>query len=211
MAKKLFRKTSGAPGLLRIARDCFDRVPDPVAGRGPALPDCLMSALAMFGLKYASLLQFDRDARRDERVRSNLRKLYGVARAPSDTAMRERLDGVDPAALRGAFKRLFAALQRGKALADFTWLGHHVLSVDGTGFHSSERVRCAHCCEKRRRDGTVTYHHQMLGRCWCTRNAARCSRWRRSRSCGRTVPARTTASATPRGGCWPMCGGSTRI
>lgn len=163
MAKKLFRKTLSAPGLLRIARDCFDRVPDPVAGRGLTLPDCLMSALAMFGLKYASLLQFDRDARRDERVRSNLRKLYGVARAPSDTAMRERLDGVDPAALRGAFKRLFAALQRGKALADFIWLGHHVLSVDGTGFHSSERVRCAHCCEKRRRDGTVTYHHQMLG------------------------------------------------
>jgi len=64
---------------------------------------------------------------------------------------------------RGAFKQVFTALQRGKALADFTWLGHYVLSMDGTGFHSSESVRCDHCCEKRRRDGTVTYCHQMLG------------------------------------------------
>ncbi|MYC59116.1 MAG: transposase [Gammaproteobacteria bacterium] len=162
MTRSLFRKTLSAPGLLGLVRGCFERVPDPVAGRGLTLPDCLMSALALFGLKYASLLQFDRDARRDERVRSNLRSLYGVGRAPSDTAMRERLDAVDPALLRGAFKRVWAALQRGKALADFTWLGYHVLSVDGTGFHSSESVRCERCCEKRRRDGTVTYYHQMV-------------------------------------------------
>ncbi len=163
MTKSLFRKTPGAPGLPRIARGCFERVPDSVAGRGLTLPDCLMSGLALFGLKYSSLLRFDRDARSEERVRSNLRNLYGVTRAPSDTALRERLDEVDPAALRGAFKRVFAALRRGKALADYTWLGHHVLSVDGTGFHASESVRCAHCCEKRRRDGRVTYYHQMLG------------------------------------------------
>ena len=163
MTKSMFRKTLSAPGLLRIARGCFERVPDSVAGRGLTLPDCLMSALAMFGLKYSSLLRFDRDARSEERVRSNLRNLYGVTRAPSDTALRERLDEVDPAALRGAFKRVLAALQRGKALEGFTWLGHYLLSVDGTGFHASESVRCKHCCEKRRRDGTVTYYHQMLG------------------------------------------------
>ena len=163
MTKSLFRKTLSAPGLLRIVRGCFDKIPSDVAGRGLSLSDCLMSALAMFGLKYVSLLSFDRDVRSEERIRSNLRNLYGVSRAPSDTAMRERLDQVDPAALRVAFKRVFAALQRGKGLVGFTWLDHHLLSVDGTGYHSSTSVRCAQCCEKRSRDGTITYYHQMLG------------------------------------------------
>ena len=143
MTKSLFRKTLSAPGLLRIVRGCFDKIPSDVAGRGLSLSDCLMSALAMFGLKYVSLLSFDRDVRSEERIRSNLRNLYGVSRAPSDTAMRERLDEVDPAALRVAFKRVFAALQRGKGLVGFTWLDHHLLSVDGTGYHSSTSVRCA--------------------------------------------------------------------
>ena len=126
MTKSLFRKTLSAPGLLRIVRGCFDKIPSDVAGRGLSLSDCLMSALAMFGLKYVSLLSFDRDVRSEERIRSNLRNLYGVSRAPSDTAMRERLDEVDPAALRVAFKRVFAALQRGKGLMGFTWLGHRL-------------------------------------------------------------------------------------
>ena len=69
MAKRLLRKALSAPGL------------------------------AVFGLKYPSLLQFDRDARTDEVVRVNLKRLDGIERAPCDTALRERLDEVDPGAL----------------------------------------------------------------------------------------------------------------
>ena len=88
----------------------------------------------MFGLKYPSLLQFDHDARTDELVRENLRRLYGIKRAPCDTALRERLDEVDPRQLRAVFKRVFTLLQRGKGLEGFTCLdGHYVLSVDGDG------------------------------------------------------------------------------
>lgn len=50
--------------------------------------DCLMSALAMFSLKYASLLQFDKDTH-ERALRHNLRTLYGVEPAPCDTQMRE--------------------------------------------------------------------------------------------------------------------------
>ncbi len=63
MSKPAFRKTSGAPGLLRLVRRSFSRIEDPVAGRGLNLADCLMSGLAVFGLKYASLLSFDRAKR----------------------------------------------------------------------------------------------------------------------------------------------------
>ncbi len=60
MPRTLFRKTLSAPGLLRLARDSFERIEDPVASRGLGLTDCLMSALAMFSLKYPSLLSFER-------------------------------------------------------------------------------------------------------------------------------------------------------
>ena len=164
MAKRRLRKALSAPGLLRGVRKSFDKLEDPVSARRFRLSDCLMSGLAVFGLKYPSLLQFDRDARTDEVVRANLKTLYGIERAPCDTALRERLDEVDPRELRVAFKRVFAALQRGKGLEGFTWLdGHYLLSVDGTGYFSSSSVHCEHCCEKHHKDGHVTYYHQMLG------------------------------------------------
>ena len=163
MSNRLFRKTLSAPGLLRVARACFGRVEDTVAGRGLNLTDCLMSGLTIFGLKYASLPHFDQDARRDELIRSNLGSLYGIGRAPSDTALRERLDEVDPKSLRRAFKRLFGVLRRGKGLEDFTYLGHYLLSVDGTGYFSSSSVHCENCCEKHHRDGRTTYYHRLLG------------------------------------------------
>ena len=164
MAKRLLRKGLSAPGLLREVRACFEELDDPVSSRGLCLAEYLMSGLAVFGLKYPSLLQFDRDARTDEVVRANLRRLYGIERAPCDTALRERLDAVDPRQLRAVFKRVFARLQRGKGLEGFTCLdGHYLLSVDGTGYFSSSHVHCAHCCEKHHRDGRTTYSHQMLG------------------------------------------------
>ena len=159
-----FRKTLSAPGLLREVRASFERIEDTVAGRGLNLTDCLMSGLAIFGLKYASLLQFERDARGKALIRSNLKSLYAVGRAPSDTTLRERLDEVDPHGLRRAFKRVWAALQRGGGLEGFTCLGgHYLLSVDGTGYFSSSKVHCDHCCRKRHRDGRITYYHQLLG------------------------------------------------
>ena len=163
-----FRKTLSMPGLLAQMRRCFEGVEDEVAGRGLSLADCLMSGLAIFSLKYPSLLQFEQDARglgesAHEPRRENLRSLFGVERAPSDVRLRERLDEVDPRELRAPFKRLFARAQRGGALAGFEWLeGRYLLSVDGTGHFSSSKVHCANCCERRHKDGTTTYYHQSL-------------------------------------------------
>ena len=96
--------------------------------------------------------------------------LYGVGRVPSDT--RERLDEVDPRQLRHCFTKLFQLLQRGKELKEYTY-GHYVLSINGTGYFSSDKVHCQNCCEKHRRDGTTTYYHVGSR---CTRNGRRFSR-----------------------------------
>ena len=163
-----FRKDLSMPGMLAEARRCFERIEDSVPSRGLRLSDCLMAGLAVFLLKYASLLQFERDARglgegSDGTRRENLRTLFGIERAPSDVRLRERLDELDPEELRRAFKRLSALAQRGGVLKDFEWLGgRHLLSVDGTGHFSSPTVHCGNCCVKERRDGGVEYYHQSL-------------------------------------------------
>ena len=163
MHHTVFRKSLCMPALLAETRRIFNKVPDAVASRGIKLTDCLMSGLAVFGLKYPSLLQFDQH-NNEELIQQNLHALYGVKRAPSDTYLRERLDPVDPEVLRESFNRLFAMLQRGKGLEGFSYLDdHYLLSIDGTGYFSSSAVHCESCCEKHHRDGRTTYYHQMLG------------------------------------------------
>jgi len=77
--------------------------------------------------------------------------------------MRQRLDVVNPNLLRPAFKKVFANLQRGKALEDYKYIdNHYLMSIDGTGHFSSEKVQCKNCVVKNRRTGKTTYHHQML-------------------------------------------------
>ena len=135
-----------------IADDGVDEVEIP-------LDDTLMSAFAMFSLKAPSLLAFDK-----QRAEGNLKTIYGIARAPCDTRMRERLDPVAPESLRPSFTLVFRQLQRGKALEPMVFLdGHYLVALDGTGYFSSPTIHCDSCLHKEHRNGSVTYYHQMLG------------------------------------------------
>jgi hypothetical protein len=182
-----------APGLLKRVKQVFQQIPSQVQGRrnlrsGPTLCDSLMSGLALFALKYPSLLQFDQDMRqvyqqnssgepckwnlttssseekgRLECVRYNLQTLYQINQPPSDTYMRERLDSVDPVLIRPAFKQLFAQLQRSKELEQFSFYnGYYLLGGDASQYFSSNEVHCANCCIKRHQDGHISYYHQVM-------------------------------------------------
>jgi len=155
------RKHLSADALYGLIRGGFGRIPD---HRDPKstipLADALMSAFAMFSLKDPSLLAFDQ-----RRGDANLRALFGIGQIPSDTQMREILDELDPELLRDSFGDVFRQLQRGKALEPFEfYAGCYLLSLDGTGYFSSQKVHCASCQEKvHKKTGAVTYEHQMLG------------------------------------------------
>jgi hypothetical protein len=161
------KKQLSARGMLEKARAAFTKIPEPPRdSRGLKskipLSDCLMSGLALFGLKFPSLLQFDQGLN-DDAIKHNLRTLYGVQQAPCDTYLRERLDEVNPQSLRSAFTDIFSLAQRGKIIEDYKFLEDYVLvACDGTGLFSSEDVHCPNCCEKHHKDGKVSYYHQML-------------------------------------------------
>src|SRR6266446_1981983 len=154
------RKHLSADALFHVVRSGFATIPDP---RGEdvdiSLTDALMSAFAMFSLKAPSLLAFDK-----ERAEGNLHTIYGIARVPCDTPMREILDPVSPKWLRPVFRSVFRQLQRGKALEAMTFLdGHYLLALDGTAYFSSQTIHCASCLHKVHRNGSITSFHQLLG------------------------------------------------
>lgn len=163
MGRYAFRKDVSLPGMLAIVRDCFESIPDPKPNCQISMADHLMSGMALFGLKFPSLLQFDQQ-RSEEVVRHNLKMLYGIKHAPSDTYLRERLDEVDAKHLSGAYKKLFSVLQRNKGLEDYTVFGDsYLLSIDGTGQYSSNHIHCQNCCQRQHRNGEITYYHQLMG------------------------------------------------
>lgn len=176
MSKMAFRKTLGIPHLLRVLRQGFEEIPESRTGCKTPLADHLMSGIAIFILKYPSLLQFDQ-SRSCGNTQANLKTLYGVDHIPCDTQLRTRLDAVNPEDLRFAFTSLFSLLQRGKVLEAFKYPineknepssdkkseGYFLLSIDGTQSFSSSKVHCDNCCERYHRNGNITYYHQMLG------------------------------------------------
>jgi hypothetical protein len=162
------KKHLSQPGLLNQIREVFLQIPGTSQRTRKGQPevsicDCLMSGFAIFSLKYPSLLQFDQDSKEGGCIHHNLQTLYQIQDVPCDTYMRERLDVIDPNALRPAFTSLFSALQRGKELEEYLFYdNYYLLSGDGTGYFSSKCVYCKDCCKKEHQDGSVTYYHQMM-------------------------------------------------
>jgi hypothetical protein len=145
--------------LARLARDCFEGIPDTRRCPVISLPDALMAGLAVFALKDPSLLAFGRRA-----LDHNLRSVFGLQAIPSDTQMRAILDGVDPDGIRPLFQDVFRELERGRALEDYRLLdGHYLIALDGVEYFRSQKVHCASCMTRRHQSGEVSYCHQMLG------------------------------------------------
>jgi hypothetical protein len=158
-----FRKHLSIPGLLATVRADFETIPDHRTKRvNISLPDTLMSALAMFLLKYSSLLKFDEE-RNEDIIRHNLKSLYKVKFAPCDTQMRTIADPVDPNLLRQPFVSIFNHLQIGGVLKEYEYFDdYYVVTVDATGQYSSNVDGCAECCVKTHGNGETSYYHQLL-------------------------------------------------
>ncbi len=159
------KKLLSADGLYETIHDCIQKTPLPDDTKSKySWTDCIMSGLAVFGLKASSLLQFEDLIANNPPITNNLKKLYKIQQIPSDTRLRERLDELSPSSLRLPFKKIFSNLQKSKILEQFKYLdGFYIVSVDGTGHYSSSKVSCKNCCEKQHRNGSMTYYHQMLG------------------------------------------------
>jgi DNA-binding response OmpR family regulator len=135
-----------------------------------SLPDTLRSGFAVMFFQHASLLQFQR-AMEKKRQRCNLQTIFGVHEIPSDTQMREILDGVKPEALRGVLPQLWEKVRRAGWGGRFTTTlpsGKHqgtyyTVALDGSEYFRSTTMECPHCLRQTDPQGRVPYSHKIVG------------------------------------------------
>ena len=151
--------------LIKLAREGFKSIKDHRGHNSSySLEDLLSAGFAIFSLKDPSLLAF----REQYSYRSeNLKRIYGIEQIPEDTALREGLDGIDPACLQAQFKPLVDRLREEGMVEKRQVLGGYtLLAGDGTQHFCSSSRSCKHCLTKQHRNGSPTYHHQLLGAVW---------------------------------------------
>ena len=162
-------KQALADRLIQIISDNAAKIPDlrPNKVKGKiSLHDTIMSAFAMFHLKFPSLLQFDLVDRSEPEIEYNLNTLYNVRQAPSDTHMRTMLDPVPTRGLAPLFTALFHYVQRTGRLREFEYFEEgYLILIDGTGHFASNKLSCAECCVKKPDSKNPLYYHQLLGIC----------------------------------------------
>src|SRR5262249_59165068 len=135
-----------------------------------ALSDTLMSGFAMMFFQEPSLLQFQR-AMEKKRRRCNLQTIFGVQEIPSDTQMREILDGVEPETLRGVLPQLWEKGRRAGWGGRFTMRmpsgpqqgPYYTIALDGSEYFRSTQVQCPHCLRQPDSKGRVHYSHCIVG------------------------------------------------
>jgi hypothetical protein len=134
-----------------------------------SLHDTLMSGFAMMFFQHPSLLEFQRKMQQ-RRGRCNLETLFGVHEVPSDSQMREILDGVPVELLRQVLPALFAKVRRAGWATDFKSTvpsGSHQgeyysAMLDGSDYFHSTKVQCPGCLQRTDGNGQVHYHHTVV-------------------------------------------------
>jgi hypothetical protein len=126
------------------------------------LPDIMMSAFAIYHLKYSSLLNFEEQT---EMERANLKTVYGIEKVCSDATMRRVLDVQNPDFIRDLFPKKFVELKKKGILTEYAYkIGkkdYFLVATDGVQHFSSQKVSCAHCLTQNHSNGTTTYHHNL--------------------------------------------------
>lgn len=134
------------------------------------LHDTLLSGFALMFFQHPSLWQFQR-AMEKKRRRGNLQTICGVHEIPSDTQMREILDGVKPEALRGVLPQLGEKVRRAGWGGRFTTTlpsGEHqgtyyTVTLDGSEYFRSTQVQCPHCLRQTDPQGRGHYAPKSVG------------------------------------------------
>ena len=130
-----FRRASGMPGLLEIARERFECVPDPIRHRKSPLVDHLMAGTAIFFFKFPSILAFDRQARGSEVLRPAFKAVFSEIQRGKGL---EAMPTVD---------------------------GRYLVSIDGTEQICSRSIECKRCSRRRLRSGETENFHRTVCAC----------------------------------------------
>jgi hypothetical protein len=129
------------------------------------LPAVLMSAFAMLFFQHPSLLEYQR--RMQKRTgRSNLERVFQVEEIPSDTQMREILDGVPTEPLRRVLPQTFEQMRRvgwtTRFVTEVAGQKYYPTVLDGSEYFHSTQIHCPSCLRQRQANGETHYSHVVV-------------------------------------------------
>jgi len=150
--------------LVAIVRDAVAGFPDPRQGKNThhTMTDAAMSAFAVFFFQSPSWLACQRTMQ-DEKGRNNALTLFGIGDVPTDNHVRGLLDPAAPELLHDAYGQMVDVLEQRGCLERYRVLaGRLLVALDGTDFHSSEKISCPGCLVARHKDGRTVFSHKAV-------------------------------------------------
>lgn len=120
-----------------------------------------MGALAVFVMQEPSFLSYQKRLARGTSSH-NFHTLFGFPRIPSTPQIKNILDDSAPVGLEPLYHNGLRRLEKEEALKPFKCLGGHLIALDGTQSHSSNKICCESCLSKVHANGSTTYYHMVL-------------------------------------------------
>jgi len=150
--------------LVGALRRVFAGLPDRRKGRNCSYPmaDFGLSAFAVFFTQAPSFLAHQK-ALQAARGQNNAQSFFAVEAIPSDNQIRQMLDPVAPQALFPVFDELYDTLRAHGILETFRSVHDSTLiALDGTWYHSSQKIHCSCCSHLEQAPGQFTYYHSAV-------------------------------------------------
>jgi hypothetical protein len=127
-----------------------------------AMVDFGLSAFAVFFTQSPSFLAHQK-AMQTARGGNNAQSLFGIQNIPCDNQIRDQLDPVPPQSLFPVYDDIYDALREQGILQTFRGVHDSTLiALDGTWYHSSQKIHCACCSSLEHTNGQTTYYHSAL-------------------------------------------------
>jgi hypothetical protein len=124
-----------------------------------------MSAFAMLFFQNPSLLSFQ-ERMKKKRGLSNLETIFKVAAIPSDSQMREIIDGAPIEPLRLLLPAVFERMRRigwtARFITEVNGEKYYTIPLEGSEYFHSTKISCPGCLKKEYENGETHYSHQVV-------------------------------------------------
>lgn len=153
--------------LRDLLAETFKTIPDRRAPKGVdwKMPAVLMSAFAMLFFQHPSLLDFQERLKK-KRGLSNLETIFKVGAIPSDSQMREIIDGAPIEPLRRLLPEIFERMRRigwtARYVTSLREKNYYTIALDGSEYFHSTKIECAACLRKEYENGQTHYSHVVV-------------------------------------------------
>ena len=154
--------------IIKLLRKEFKKLPDKRGRKHVeyAIEDIALSAFSLFYFQSKSWLDFQRNMF-TRTGKSNAKSFFGIEKIPSDNHIRDVLDDIRVEQLQPIFDGIYHLLLKKETLQEYQYFDRTLLVLlDGTYYHSSRKIHCAHCQTKTKSDAKgkmyTEYYHSAI-------------------------------------------------